>query len=135
MAETVDFVVYEGVLFDIQVFTGDIRLRLVVIVIRNEIRNGVIGEEFPEFRAELRRQRLVVCKNERRTVDLFDYRRHGERFSRTRHADERLLFVASEDALRERFDCFRLVAGRFIWRDEPEFIHFCSFNCVRRVCL
>ena len=126
VAETVDFIIYEGVLLNIKVAPGDIRLRLVIIVVRNKELHRIVGKKFLEFRAELRRQRLVVRKNERRTVDLFDYRRHGERFSRSRHADERLLPVAAKNAADKRVNRLRLVACRFIRGDELEFIHFQS---------
>ena len=49
VAEAVDFLVDGGVLFDVGVRRRDIRFRLIVIVIGNEIFHRAVGEECPEL--------------------------------------------------------------------------------------
>lgn len=61
VAEAVDFLVDGGVLLDVGVRRCDIRFRLIVIIIGNEIFHRTVGEERPELRAELRRQRLLCA--------------------------------------------------------------------------
>ena len=45
---------------------GDVRLGLVVVVVGDEVLDGVFGEELAELVAELGGQRLVVRDHERR---------------------------------------------------------------------
>src|SRR3954469_10783012 len=59
-AEAVDLLVDRGVLLDVQVLRGDVRLGLVVVVVGDEVLDGVLREELAELVAELRRERLVV---------------------------------------------------------------------------
>ena len=64
--------------FDIRVRLGDIRLRLVIVVVGNEVFHGVFREKLAEFRAQLSRERFVVREHERGAVDVGDDVRHGE---------------------------------------------------------
>ena len=58
--EASDVVVLRGVLLDVQVGLRDVRLRLVVVVVRDEVLDRVRREELAELVAELSGQRLVV---------------------------------------------------------------------------
>ena len=49
--------------FYICVGAGDIRLRLIIVVIGNKILHRVFGEEFPELTAKLCGKGLVVCQH------------------------------------------------------------------------
>ena len=69
-------------------------------------------EKRPELRAELRGQRLVVRQHERRAVAVRDDVRHRERLARAGHAEQHLMLQTLFQALRERFNGLRLVAGR-----------------------
>ena len=60
MAQPVDVVVPRRVLLDVEVGLWDVRLGLVVVVVGDEVLDGVVGEELPELVAELRGQGLVV---------------------------------------------------------------------------
>ena len=66
---------------------------------------------------EVRRQGLVVCQNQRRTVDLLDDLGHGIRLSRTGHAQQHLVFLAIEDGPRHCLDGCTLVALRLVRTD------------------
>ena len=68
MPQALNLVVDRRVLFDIGVGMGDVGLRLVIIVIRNEVFDGVFREEFPEFAAKLSGKYLVMCQYQCRAV-------------------------------------------------------------------
>ena len=62
-----DVIVDRRVLFDVHVGRRDIGLRLVVVVVGDEVLDSVVREEFAHLAVELRRQRLVGCKHQRGT--------------------------------------------------------------------
>ena len=112
--QPVDVVVPRRVLLDVEVGLRDVRLRLVVVVVGDEVLDGVRREELAELVAELRGERLVVRDHERRPADLLDRPRHRRRLAGARRADERLEALAGQEALGERLDRARLVAGRAV---------------------
>ena len=57
MAQTVDFIIDGGILLNIGVGRGDIRLRLIVIVVGYEIFYRILGKKFAQLGAELCGQR------------------------------------------------------------------------------
>src|SRR5256885_15479544 len=60
MAHLVDLFVPGAVLLDVHVASGDIGLGLVVVVVRDEVLDGVLREELLELAIELGGERLVV---------------------------------------------------------------------------
>ena len=70
---------------------GDISLRLVVIVIGNKILHRIVGEKFPELRAKLGRQGLIVGQNQSGPVHLLNNRCHREGLTGTGHTQQGLL--------------------------------------------
>ena len=84
--KAVDLLVDRGVLLDVEVLRRDVRLRLVVVVVRDEVLDRVLREELPELVAELGGERLVVGDHERRPLDLLDRERHRGRLARAGHA-------------------------------------------------
>ena len=86
-----DVVVPGRVLLDVEVGLRDVRLGLVVVVVGDEVLDGVVREELPELVAELRRERLVVGDHERRPAGLLDRPRHRRRLAGAGRADERLV--------------------------------------------
>src|SRR5439155_9690921 len=107
-------VVPRGVLLDVEVGLGDVRLRLVIVVVGDEVLDGAVREELPELVAELGRERLVVGDYERRPADLLDRPRHRRRLAGAGRADQRLVALARKDPLAELLDRLRLVAGRAV---------------------
>ena len=63
MAQLVYFVVDSRVLFYVCVGAGDIRLRLIIVVIGNKILHCIFGKEFSELTAKLCGKGLVVCQH------------------------------------------------------------------------
>ena len=115
MAQLVDFVIYCGVFFNIGVGGRNICLGLIIIIVRNEVFDGVFGEEFSEFRAELRRQSFVVCKHKSRSVNPLDNICHGKCFARTRYAEQGLLRKSSVNSVNKLVYGLRLIARRLVF--------------------
>ena len=111
VAQTVDLVVDGAVLFNVGVGGGNVRLRLVIVVVGHEIFHRIIREELPELGAQLRRKGLVVCEDEGRPVAVGDDVRHGECLAGAGDAEQRLFLVAPEYPLGEGVNRLGLVAG------------------------
>ncbi len=79
----IDLVVDGRFLLDVRVGRGHVGFGLVVVVVADEVLDGVLGEEALELLIELRGQRLVVRHHQRRPVHLREHLRHGERLARS----------------------------------------------------
>ena len=91
VAQPVDVVVPRAVLLDVEVGLRDVRLRLVVVVVGDEVLDRVRREELAELVAELGGERLVVRDHKRRLLDLLDQPRHRRRLAGARRAEQRLV--------------------------------------------
>ena len=111
VAQLVDLLVDVRLLGDVGVGAGDVRLRLVVVVVGNEVLDRVVGEEVAELGAELRGEGLVVGEDEGRPVELGDDVGHGERLARAGDAEQRLGAVAGVESLDQAVDRVGLIAG------------------------
>ena len=129
--QPVDLLVDGGVLFNIGIRMGDIRLGLIIVVVGHEILHRVVREKRPELRTELRGQRLVVRQHEGRTVAVRDDVRHRERLARAGHTEQHLLRQPVFHAPRQFFNGLRLVAGGLIIRNKLK-IHCVTSKCRRR---
>ena len=116
----VDLIVDRRFLLDVGVGRGDVGLGLVVVVVADEILDGVLRKETSELLIELRRKRLVVGQNERRTVQPLDDLRHREGLAGTRDAEQHLMLLALPEAADQLLDCRRLIAARRIGRHQLE---------------
>ena len=67
-AHLLDMFVDRGIFFDKQVTLRNVCLRLVIIVVRNEVFDRVVREKLAKFGIELRRQGFVRGENDRRTA-------------------------------------------------------------------
>ena len=112
MAHAVDLLVDRGFLLDIGVGARDVGLGLVVVVVRDEILDRVVGKEALELAIELRRQRLVRREDQRRALRRLDHLRHREGFAGAGDAEQHLLAVVALHALDQFGDRGRLVALR-----------------------
>ena len=93
---------------------GDVGFGLVVIVVRDKILHHIVGEEFPEFAAQLGGQGLVVGQHQGGAVDFFDDGGHGKGFAGAGHAQQALLPQPPVDAVYKPFNGLGLVAGGLI---------------------
>ena len=110
-AHLLDVGVDRRVLLYISVGGWDVGLGLVVIVIGDEVLDGVVGEKLPEFAVQLGRQGLVMGQHQGRALDLLDDVGHGEGLARARDPQQRLERQAALEALHETRDRLRLIAG------------------------
>ena len=133
MAQALDLGVDGGVLLDEGVRVGDVRLRLIVVVVGDEVLHGVFREELPELLAQLGRQRLVVGQHQRGALHLLDDLGHGVGLAAAGDAQQHLLAQAVLQSLRQLFNGLRLIAGGSIFRNNFELGHgkrLLQFQCV-----
>ena len=123
MAQAVDLIIDGGILLNIGVGRGDIRLRLVVIVVRYEIFYRILWKKFAQLGAELCGQRFIVREHQRRTLGLLDDVRHGERLARAGNAHQRLLGQTVVDALHQFGYRLRLIACHLVGAVYLKFRH------------
>ena len=90
VAEPIDLLVDGGVLFDVGVARGQVRLGLVVVVIRDEVLDGALGQELAELVAQLSGESLVGGHDQRRFARLGDEVGHREGLARAGHPEQRL---------------------------------------------
>src|SRR5215210_9175167 len=113
--EAVDVLVDLGVLLDKRIRARDVSLGLVVVVVADEVLDGVVWEEFGELAGELRRERLVVRDDERGTTSLLYNAGHGVGLPGSRDAEQSLCLHASVEARCELLYGPWLVAGRLVF--------------------
>ena len=110
--QALDLVVDRGVLLDVGVGGRDVRLGLVVVVVRDEVLHRVLGEGLAELVRELGRERLVGRDDDRRPLDAFDHVGDRERLARPGRAEQGDVGLAGPDALDQVVDGRGLVTGR-----------------------
>jgi hypothetical protein len=76
---------------DVRVRSGNVRFRLVIVVIGHEVFHGAFGEEGFELAVELSSQRLVGGDDQGGLLHPRDHVRHGEGLARSRDSEEDLL--------------------------------------------
>jgi len=86
-AQPLNLLVDVGILLDVQIVPGNVRLRLVVVVIGNKVLDDIMGKELAELGIELGSKRLVVREDERRLLHLFDHLRHDVCLARAGRAE------------------------------------------------
>ena len=107
-----DVLVDRRILLDVQVARRDVGLGLVVVVVRDEIFDRVVREEFAKLRIQLRRQRLVRREHQCGTPGARDDVGHRVGLARSGDAQQRLVREAVAETLDQLDDRLRLVAGR-----------------------
>ncbi len=91
--QPVDVVVDGRVLLDVEVGLGHVGLGLVVVVVGDEVLDGVPGQELAELVAELRGERLVVGDHERRLLHLLDDPGHRRGLASAGRSEQGLIAV------------------------------------------
>ena len=110
VAHPVDLFVYGRFFFDIGIRPCHIGFRLIVIVIGNEIFDGIVRKEVFELAVKLRRKRLVRRKNKRRTLRFLNDLRHGEGLTGAGDAEQNLCPIFVIQTADQVADRGRLVA-------------------------
>lgn len=121
-AETqlVEFLIYGQVFFYIGIGGGNVGLGLIIVVVRDEVLNGIVWEEGFELLIELGRQSLVVAEHKGWLVGLSNDIGNGESLARARDTEQGLMTFATVDAIDELAYGLGLVAHGFIFRDKIE---------------
>ena len=89
-------VVDDRVLLDVRVARRDVRLGLVVVVVADEVLDGVVGEELADLAVELGRERLVRREHQRRPPSRDDVA-DREGLPRPGDAEEDLVLVVARE--------------------------------------
>ena len=119
-AELVELFVDGGFFFDEEVAGGDVGFGLVVVVVGDEVLDGVVGEEGFELVVELGGEGLVVREDEGGALGLLDDLGHGEGLAGAGDAEEDLIFFAGGEAGDELGDGAGLVALGLVGGGELE---------------
>ena len=127
MAQALDLIIDGGILFDIGIRVGNICLRLIVVVIGNEVFHSVLRKELPELRAKLRCQRFIMGKNQRGSVAVGDDIRHGKSLAGAGDAKQHLIAQTHFDAAGQLINGLRLISRGFIFGNKLK-IHVFSFR-------
>jgi hypothetical protein len=118
--QSLDLGVDRRVLLDEGVRLRHVCLRLVVVVVADEVLDRVVRHQLAELVRQLRRERLVVRQDERRTLHLLDEPCRRRRLSRTGRAQQHDVGLAGVDACRELGNRLRLITARRILADDLE---------------
>ncbi len=101
MAQHIDLFVDRSRFGDVGVGDSHIRLRLVIVVVADEIFNSIIREELPQLIAELGRQGFVVSQHQSRTPCLGDHIGDREGLAGAGGAKQGLVALAPINALHQ----------------------------------
>ena len=105
-----------GVFFDKGIGRRYVGLRLVVIVVGDEVLHCVIGEELLELAIELRRQGLVMGHDDGWPLDLLNHIGNGESLARTGYPEQGLMGKPGFNAVNQSRNRFGLVTSRLVGR-------------------
>ena len=116
MAEAVNLVVDRGVLFDIGVAGGNVGLRLIIIVIGDEILHRAVREKGLELTAQLGGQGLVVGDHQGGPLDPLDDGGHRKGLARAGNAQKHLGVFPAQHAVRQGLNGLGLVPAGLVGR-------------------
>ena len=119
-AHPIDLVVDGGFLLDVGVGRRDVGLGLVVVVVADEVLDGVVGKEALELLVELRGERLVVDHDQGRPVHPGKRLGHREGLAGAGDPEQHLMLVAAIQRLDELADGALLVASQLEVGDQVE---------------
>ena len=120
MTEFLDFLVDRCILLDKRVRSRDVCFGLIVVVVRNEVDNRVVGEELLQLARQLGCKRLVGGKHQRGLLRGLDDFSHSEGFARAGNAQKGLIAHAVVNILGKRLDGLGLIACRLVRRNNLE---------------
>jgi hypothetical protein len=109
--ELVDLVVDRGVLLDVGVGLRDVRLGLVVVVVRDEVLDRVVRHHLAQLVGELSGEGLVGQHDEHGALELLRHPGDRRRLARAGRAEQDDVLLPVADPLGDLGDRGRLVAG------------------------
>ena len=104
--------VYRGIFLDKGVRTWDIGFRLIVVVVRDEILNGVFRKELFHLAVQLRRQGFIGRQHHGRTLQVGNDVGNGKGFTRAGYPQQRLMRETILQPLFQTANRFWLIARR-----------------------
>ena len=114
-------VVVDGaVLFDVGVGLRDVRLGLVIVVVRHEVLDRVVRQHLPQLVGQLGGQRLVGRHHQGGSLQPLDEPRGGRRLPGTGGAEQHHVALSRSDPPLQLVDGGRLVTGRSMRADHLE---------------
>src|SRR5258706_126790 len=122
-SKPIQIIVPTRIFLDVNVALRDVRFRLVIVVITDEVSDGVVRKEILELLVELSRESLVMADDKRRLLHARHRLRHRKGLARAGHAHERLETLALHDSRRELVNRLRLIALRLKCTDDLKFGH------------
>ena len=128
MAEPLDLLVDRAVLLDVGVGLRDVGLGLVVVVVADEVLDGVVGKEAPELVRELGAERLVRRHHQRWPLEPLDHMGDGERLAGAGGAKQGDVLLTAADGGGELVDRLRLVTGGHVVGYDAERGHVVSLG-------
>ena len=120
MTQPLDLLVEAGVLLDEGVRLRDVRLGLVIVVVRDEVLDGIVREEGAQLLGELGRQGLVWLHDEHRPLQLLRQPRHRGRLTSTSGTKQDDVLLTVLDPPLQLRDSLRLVARGVELTDDVE---------------
>src|SRR5690625_2062221 len=120
VAQPLDVVVDRAVFLDIGVGGRDVGLRLVVVVVGDEVFDRVVRQHLPQFVGELGGQRLVRCHHQSGPLQTLDEPGGGGRLAGSGRAEQHHVPLPRHDPVFQPVDGGRLVPGRRIGADHLE---------------
>ena len=123
VAQALHLLVDRGVLLDVGVRLRDVRLGLVVVVVRDEVLDRVVRQQLAELVGQLGGQRLVRRHDEGGALELLDHPRGGGGLAGAGRAQQDDILLTCADALLQLGDGRRLVAARLVGADDLEGRH------------
>ena len=118
--EALEVLIDGGILLDVGIGLGDVGLGLIVVVVGDEVLDGVVGEEGLELGVELRGEGLVVRNDQRGAAVTGDDVGHRKGFAAAGHPPQNLARGAALKATHQRLNRLGLVAHRRKRRNEPK---------------
>ncbi len=110
MSQAVDLLVDGRVLLDVGVGLGDVSFWLVVVVVGDEVVDGVVGEELLELVVQLGGEGFIVSDDQGGFLHVLDHVSYGECLPRSGRPEQRLVPKSLEHTLGKLRDGLGLVA-------------------------
>ena len=120
VTQPLDLLVETGVLLDEGIRLRDVRLGLVIVVVRDEVLDGIVREEGAQLLGELGRQGLVGLHDEHRPLQLLRQPRHRGRLTSTSGTKQDDVLLTVLDPLLQLRNGLRLVARGVELTDDME---------------
>ncbi len=96
MPQFIDHFVDRRILLDISVAGGDVRFRLIVVIVAHEIFDGIFGKQLFEFIIELRRQGLIRGDDQRRFLNPGNDMGHGKGLAGPGHSQKDIVALSGK---------------------------------------